>query len=170
MYWRGLPFPLCIFSCIVWQILYHYCHLGSPPPPPPPLNILVSFPCRLIDRKCAGLFLGSLFCFTDLYVCLDYCSFVATYILLKIVLGNSLAVQWLKLSTFTAKDPGSISGQGTKTLQAMWHGTHTKRIVLAIPCLLHFVLLWILGLVVFFFFFFFQKKARWDFDRDYLNL
>ena len=121
---------------------------------------------------CAGLFLGSLFCFTDLYACLDYCSFVATYILLKIVLGNSLAVQWLKLSTFTAKDPGSISGQGTKTQQAMWHGTHTKRIVLAIPCLLHFVLLWILGLgfcfcfffvflfFLFFCFFFFQKKPH----------
>ena len=26
--------------------------------------------------------------------------------------GNSLAVQWLGLSTFTAKDTGSIPGQG----------------------------------------------------------
>ena len=75
------------------------------------------------------------------YVCLDCSSFVANYILLKIVLENSLVVQWLKLSTSTAKDPGSISGQGTKTLQALWHGTHKKRIVLAILCLLSFVLL-----------------------------
>lgn len=29
--------------------------------------------------------------------------------------GNSLAVQWLGLLTFTAKGLGSISGQGTKT-------------------------------------------------------
>ena len=28
--------------------------------------------------------------------------------------GNSLAVQWLGLHSLTAKDPGSIPGQGTK--------------------------------------------------------
>ena len=32
--------------------------------------------------------------------------------------GNSLAVQWLGLSTFTAVAWGSIPGQGTKILQA----------------------------------------------------
>ena len=34
-------------------------------------------------------------------------------------LGNSLAAQWLGLSTFTAKGPGSIPGQGNKILQAV---------------------------------------------------
>ena len=34
-------------------------------------------------------------------------------------MGNSLAVQWLGLLTFTAKGLGSISGQGTKTPRAM---------------------------------------------------
>ena len=31
---------------------------------------------------------------------------------------NSLAVQWLVPCTFTAKDAGSVSGQGTKIQQA----------------------------------------------------
>ena len=35
------------------------------------------------------------------------------------VIGNSLVVQWLRLCILTAKDLGSIPGQGTKTLQAM---------------------------------------------------
>ena len=35
--------------------------------------------------------------------------------------GNSLAVQWLGLHTFTAKDAGSIPSQGTAIMQAMWH-------------------------------------------------
>ena len=42
---------------------------------------------------------------------------------------NSLSDQWLGLSTFTAKGLGSIPGQGTKILQAAWHGqkkTKTK--------------------------------------------
>ena len=34
-------------------------------------------------------------------------------------LGNSLAVQWLGLHAFTAEGPGSISGGGTKILQAV---------------------------------------------------
>ena len=38
-------------------------------------------------------------------------------------LGNSLVVQWL--GAFTAKGPGSISGQGTKIPQAAWHGQNT---------------------------------------------
>ena len=31
-------------------------------------------------------------------------------------------VQWLGLGALTARGPGSIPGQGTKILQAMWHG------------------------------------------------
>ena len=31
--------------------------------------------------------------------------------------GNSLAVQWLGLGSFTVKDPGSMPGQGTKISQ-----------------------------------------------------
>ena len=38
------------------------------------------------------------------------------------ILGNSLVVQWLGLFAFTAKDLGSIPGQGTKIPQAAWHG------------------------------------------------
>ena len=38
------------------------------------------------------------------------------------ILGNSLAVQWLELLTSTAGGTGLIPGQGTKILQAMWHG------------------------------------------------
>ena len=33
-------------------------------------------------------------------------------------IGNSLMVQWLRLSAFTAEGPGSIPGQGTKIPQA----------------------------------------------------
>ena len=33
---------------------------------------------------------------------------------------NSLVVQWLGLGTLAAKALGSIPGQGTKILQAMW--------------------------------------------------
>ena len=40
--------------------------------------------------------------------------------------GNSLAVQWLGLGTFTARGPGSGPGPGTKTPQAAWHGQKTK--------------------------------------------
>ena len=36
--------------------------------------------------------------------------------------GNSLAVQWLGLRTFTAEGTGSIPGQGTKIPQAAWCG------------------------------------------------
>ena len=41
-------------------------------------------------------------------------SLVLVYLLKKLLIGNSLAVQWLGLHTFTAKGPGSIPGQGTK--------------------------------------------------------
>ena len=44
----------------------------------------------------------------------------------KELLGNSLAVQWLGLSAFTAKDLGSIPGWETKILQAVQHSLGKK--------------------------------------------
>ena len=41
-------------------------------------------------------------------------------------MGNSLAVQWLGLSTFTAVGPGSIPGQVPKIPQAMQHSQKNK--------------------------------------------
>ena len=41
--------------------------------------------------------------------------------------GNSLEVQGLGLSTFTAVGPGSIPGQGTKIPQASKRGTPAKK-------------------------------------------
>ena len=41
--------------------------------------------------------------------------------------GNSLAVQWLGLCTFTAEGLGSIPGQGTKILQAVQCGKKKKK-------------------------------------------
>ena len=35
--------------------------------------------------------------------------------------GNSLAVQWSGLRTFTAEGAGSIPGRGTKVPQAVWY-------------------------------------------------
>lgn len=35
------------------------------------------------------------------------------------LIGNSLVAPWLALSTLTAVGPGSILGQGRKTLQAV---------------------------------------------------
>ena len=40
--------------------------------------------------------------------------------------GNSLAVQWLRLNTLTAKGPGSIPGQATKIPQATWPKKQNK--------------------------------------------
>ena len=33
---------------------------------------------------------------------------------------NSLVVQWLGLQAFTSEGPGSVTGRGTKILQATW--------------------------------------------------
>ena len=41
-------------------------------------------------------------------------------------LGNLLAVQWLGLSTSSARAAGSIPGSGTKITHAMWHGQNIK--------------------------------------------
>ena len=43
---------------------------------------------------------------------------------LKTTWRNSLEVQWLALGTFSAKGASSIPSQGTKILQAAWHGQY----------------------------------------------
>ena len=45
----------------------------------------------------------------------------------NVALGNSLPVQWLGLQALTAEGPSSIPGQGTKILQATWHGQKKKK-------------------------------------------
>lgn len=52
--------------------------------------------------------------------------FGANFQTLKEKGGNPLVIQWLGLSTFTAKSAGSITGQGTKTLQALLCGQKQK--------------------------------------------
>ena len=47
--------------------------------------------------------------------------------LLRRILGNSLAVQWLGLCAFTAVGLGSIPGRGTEILQATWRGQEKKK-------------------------------------------
>ena len=44
------------------------------------------------------------------------------------LLGTSLAVQWVGLSTFTAEGPGSIPGWGTKIPQAAQRGQKKKKL------------------------------------------
>ena len=44
-------------------------------------------------------------------------------------LETSLAVQWLRLCTFTVGGHGFIPDQGTKILHAMWCGKQTKEIL-----------------------------------------
>ena len=41
--------------------------------------------------------------------------------------GNSLAVQWLRFRASTAGNTGLNPGQGTKILQATWHGQKHKQ-------------------------------------------
>ena len=45
----------------------------------------------------------------------------------SLVLGNSLAVQWLGLGAFTSKRLGSNPGQGTKIRQDTWHCKKKKK-------------------------------------------
>ena len=49
------------------------------------------------------------------------------------LLENSLAVQWLGLSAFTAEDLGSIPGWGTKIPQAVQCGQKEKKVSLTFP-------------------------------------
>ena len=44
---------------------------------------------------------------------------IISYAFFKVILGNSLAVQWLGLRDFTAEGAGSISGQGTRIPEAV---------------------------------------------------
>ena len=44
-----------------------------------------------------------------------------------VFVGNSIEVQGLRLCSITAWGPGSIPGQETKILEAMWH--YQKKIV-----------------------------------------
>ena len=46
---------------------------------------------------------------------------------LKVASGNSLAVQWLGLRVFTAKDASSTPGWGNKILQALWRSQRKKK-------------------------------------------
>ena len=43
------------------------------------------------------------------------------------ILGKSLAIQWLRLCTSTARGMGLIPGQGTETLHDVWHGQKKKK-------------------------------------------
>ena len=47
---------------------------------------------------------------------------------LKLQMGNSLAVQWLRLCAFIAMGPGSVPGWGAKILQAAWRGQKKKQL------------------------------------------
>ena len=48
--------------------------------------------------------------------------------------GTSLAVQWLRLHTPSAEGTGSIPGQGTKILHAVWHGQKKKKVCNLVFC------------------------------------
>ena len=45
---------------------------------------------------------------------------------------SSLAVLWLGIDIFTALDPSSVPGQGTKILKAKWHSQNKNKIILYI--------------------------------------
>ena len=46
--------------------------------------------------------------------------------ILKLIVGNSLAIQWLGLGTSTVVSMGLIPGQGSKILHAVQHGQKKK--------------------------------------------
>ena len=52
---------------------------------------------------------------------------VVQYSSSKYLTGNSLAVQWLRLGTFTAVALGSIPGQRTKIPQTMQRGQKERK-------------------------------------------
>ena len=54
---------------------------------------------------------------------------------------NSLAVHWLLLHTFTDEHVGSISGQGTKIPQDLWHGQKKVESYICPPPFFFFFLL-----------------------------
>ena len=70
--------------------------------------------------------------FSSLYImhyifisCIIFSESKLMYIL-KSIVGNSLAVQWLGLCISTVVSTGSIPGQGSKILHAMQHGQKKK--------------------------------------------
>ena len=48
-------------------------------------------------------------------------------LILKQTIGNSLVVQWLRLTVVTSVGPASIPGWGTKIPQALWHSQNPKQ-------------------------------------------
>ena len=46
----------------------------------------------------------------------------------KLLTGNSLVVQWLRLCVFTAEDVDSDPGWGTMMLQAAWFDPPKKKL------------------------------------------
>ena len=61
----------------------------------------------------------------SLHICLKF-FIIKSFFFLKVDPGNSLAVQWWELCTFTVVGPGSIPGQETKILQAAQHSQKIK--------------------------------------------
>jgi len=51
----------------------------------------------------------------------------------ELSVGISLAVQWLRFRTSTARYMGSIPGQGTKILQAPWYSPSPSKSVKCCP-------------------------------------
>ena len=49
------------------------------------------------------------------------------HMIMKVILGNSVVVQWLGLSAFTVVGLGSIPGWGSKILQAAQHGQKKRK-------------------------------------------
>ena len=73
------------------------------------------------------------FCFSFCYSTLGSCSgrnvrdFNVHFLFEMLIVGNSLAVQWLGIGTFTVNGLGSILGQGTKILQDVWRASPRQR-------------------------------------------
>ena len=49
------------------------------------------------------------------------------FFIFKIILGNSLTVQWIEFSSFTAASLDLIHGQGTKFSEATWSSKRKKK-------------------------------------------
>ena len=49
------------------------------------------------------------------------------FFIFKIILGNSLTVQWIEFSSFTAASLDLIHGQGTKFSEATWSTKKKKK-------------------------------------------
>jgi len=58
---------------------------------------------------------------------IEVCCLLLTFTKIKMSWGSSTAIQWLGLHPFNAKDLHSISDQGTKIPQAMWHSQNKTK-------------------------------------------